>query len=282
MLNTEQLQNAITWACIKEVSAPKPGNVNCFSDGHNMSVQNFIDSAHAISPILANNQQNIGEMILAAVKATRSVVDCNTNLGIIILFAPLCKAIGQCKNFEQLPSALNQVLTTLTVEDTRLTYQAIQLAEAGGLGKAEEQDINAVPTVTLLEAMKLAKNYDSIAAQYVNNYHDIFKLGLVNLTLSINCGESVEWATAFAYLNLLSALPDSLIRRKQGIDCATMVMNESKELIKKLNGNSKLSKLETHITLWDTKLKQNAINPGTTADMAAASLLIYAFSQALS
>ncbi len=282
MLNTKQIENAVTWACIQEVSAPKPGNVNGFSDGHNMSVQNFIDSAHAIAPILSQQNLTVGEMILHAVKATRTVVDCNTNLGIILLFAPLCKAVADCNHFDQLPSALNRTLSALTIKDAELAYQAIQIAEPGGMGESPEQDIYSHPTVTLKQAMELAKNRDSIAAQYANNYHDIFELGLTNLTLSINCGESVEWATAFAYLKLLSATPDSLIRRKQGLACATKVMTESKNIIEKMNKNSNLSQFETDITLWDKELKQNAINPGTTADMAAASLLIYAFSQVLS
>ena len=282
MLNTKEIENAITWACIQEVSAPKPGNVNCFSNGHDMSRQQFIDSAHAIAPVLSQPDQSIGEMILNAVKATRTVVDCNTNLGIILLFAPLCKAIHSCQHFEQLPVALSRTLDSLSTEDTKLAYQAIQIAQPGGLGKSKEQDIHSTPTVGLKQAMQLAKDYDSIAAQYSNNYHDIFEVGLSNLTLSINCGESIEWATAFAYLKLLSAMPDSLIYRKQGLACATTVMTRSKKIIEKIAKNQNLSEFETDITLWDTELKQNAINPGTTADMAAASLLIYAFSQALS
>jgi len=282
MLSTKEIENAITWACIQEVSAPKPGNVNCFSDGHDMSIQQFIDSAHAIALGLSQPDQSIGEMILNAVKATRTVVDCNTNLGIILLFAPLCKAIHSCQYFEQLPTALSRTLNSLTNEDTKLAYQAIQIAQPGGLGKNKEQDIHSTPTVGLKQAMQLAEDYDSIAAQYSNNYHDIFEVGLSNLTLSINCGESIEWATAFAYLKLLSAMPDSLIYRKQGLACATTVMTRSKKIIEKMAKNQNLSEFETDITLWDTELKQNAINPGTTADMAAASLLIYAFSQALS
>lgn len=280
MLSAEQVKNAVIWACIQEVSAPKPGNVNCLSDGHNMSTQNFIDSAHAIAPILCQSDQTIGEMILGSVNATRTVVDCNTNLGIILLFAPLCKAITECQSFDNLPKAIDNTLKDLTIKDAELTYQAIRIAEPGGLGKSNEQDIYSSPTVTLKQAMALAKNHDSIAAQYLNNYRDIFELGLTNLTLSINSGESVEWATAFAYLNLLSAMPDSLINRKQGLACATRVMNKSKRIVKKMNGNSNLSQFETDITLWDNELKQNALNPGTTADMTAATLLIYAFSRA--
>lgn len=282
MLKTDQIEQAITWACVTEVSAPKPGNVNSFSDGHNMSIQNFIDSAYAIAPILSQPHLTVGEMILQAVQATRTVVDCNTNLGIILLFAPLCKAIVNCADFDDLPVALEQVLNALTVNDAKQAYLAIAMAEPGGMGKSTKQDIYTAPTVTLKQAMALAKDRDSIASQYVNNYHDIFELGLTNLTLSINCGESVEWAAAFAYLKLLSAKPDSLIHRKQGLASAVTIMNESRKIIEKMNTNNKLSKFEANIIQWDKELKQKALNPGTTADMVAASLLVYAFSEAFS
>lgn len=282
MLNKKSIHKAIVWACQQEVSAPKPGNVNCFSAGHQMSVQDFIKSAHAIAPVLSQQHLSIGSMILQSVIATRQVVDCNTNLGIILLFAPLCKAIHGCHNIEHLPNSLQSVLENLTVDDAIKGYEGIRLAQAGGLGKSEQQDVNTEPTVTLRKAMEYARDKDSIAAQYLNNYHEILDLGLTNLTLSINCGESVEWASAFAYLKLLSAMPDSLISRKQGLKCANAVMSKSQSILKKVDGNRKLSEFEADIILWDKELKRKAINPGTTADMTAAILLVYAFEQALS
>ena len=281
MLNTNSINKAIIWACQKEVSSPKPGNVNCYSDAHQMSLQDFLKSAQAIAPILSQKNLSIGSMILKSVIATQKVVNCNTNLGIILLFAPLCKAIHNCHTREQLPESLSLLLNDLTIDDAKKTYEGIRLARAGGLGNSDLHDINNEPTVTLRQAMAYAKDKDSIAAQYLNNYRDIFDLGLTNLTLSINCGESIEWASAFAYLNLLSVIPDSLIIRKQGLSCANLLMNESKEMLVKMNKNNKLSKLECDIILWDKELKQKAINPGTTADMTAATLLVYAFEQAL-
>ena len=282
MLNTESINKAIIWACEQEVSAPKPGNVNCYSDAHQMSVQDFLESAQAIAPILSQKNLSIGSMILKSVIATQKVVNCNTNLGIILLFAPLCKAIHGCHTREQLPESLRLLLNDLTLDDTKKAYEGIRLAQAGGLGKSKLHDINNEPTVTLREAMEYAKNKDSIAAQYLNNYRDIFDLGLRNLTLSINCGESIEWASAFAYLNLLSVMPDSLIIRKQGLSSAKSLMNQSKEILQKINENNKISQIESDIILLDKELKQKAINPGTTADMTAATLLVYAFEQALS
>lgn len=282
MLSNKTIEACIIWACENEVAAPKPGNVNCYSDGHNMQVQDFIKSAHVIAPILAQKSLSVGELILQSIQATRTVVDCNTNLGIVLLFAPLCRAIHQCSDFEQLPNQLEKVLLNLTVNDAKACYEAILLADAGGLGSSDQQDINAIPSVTLLQAMKIAEERDAIAKQYVNNYSEILNIGLPILTSSIKCGESVEWATAFAYLKLLASVPDTLIRRKQSLEHALEISEAATKILTKVNKNMTLSSLEAEIITWDNNLKKKAINPGTTADLIAATLLIYAFQHALS
>lgn len=282
MLSSKDIEACIIWACENEVAAPKPGNVNCFSDGHNMQVQDFIKSARAIAPVMSQKSLSVGELILQGINATRTVVNCNTNLGIVLLFAPLCRAIHQCDDFQKLPDELEKVLLNLTVDDAKACYKAILLADAGGLGSSEEQDIHAVPSVTLLQAMKIAEKRDSIAKQYINNYKEILNIGLPILTSSIKCGESVEWATAFAYLKLLASVPDTLILRKQSWEHALAVSEVAKKLITKVSKNKMLSSFEAEIITWDNNLKNEAINPGTTADLTAATLLIYAFQQALS
>jgi len=282
LLSSNTIETCIIWACENEVAAPKPGNVNCFSDGHNMEVQDFIKSAHAIAPIMAQKAMPVGELILQGIQATRTVVNCNTNLGIVLLFAPLCCAIHQCSDFQQLPDELEKVLQGLTIDDAQACYEAIRLADAGGLGRSEQQDIHAIPTVTLLQAMKIAEQHDAIAKQYVTNYKEILNIGLPILTSSIKSGESVEWATAFAYLKLLASVPDTLIRRKQSWEHALEITEAAENILNKVNGNNTLSSFEAEIITWDNELKKKAINPGTTADLTAATLLIYAFQQALS
>jgi triphosphoribosyl-dephospho-CoA synthase len=168
------------------------------------------------------------------------------------------------------------------VNDAIDCFQAICLAQAGGLGVSQQHDITIPPTITLLEAMDYAKDYDNIAKQYTNNFQSIFQLGFPYLTEAINCGETIEWASAFAYLRLLSLIPDTLICRKFGLECAQSVMEEACKILNKVNKNNKLSHFESGIKAWDKELKQKAINPGTTADMTAATLLIYAFKQKLS
>ena len=241
LLSQATLQQCIIWACEQEVLAPKPGNVNGYNDGHNMQVVDFIKSAHAIAPALTQTNSSVGQRILAAIEATQAVVNCNTNLGIVLLFAPLCVAIEQCDDLEQLPEQLEHVLKNLTVQDAQDCYQAIRLAHAGGLGNVAEHDVNSVPNITLLQAMNEAKDRDTIAAQYLNNYHEIRTIGLENLTSAIICGESVEWATTFAYLKLLSNIPDTLIIRKQSFETADKVSSKAKLFLNIINKNKALS-----------------------------------------
>jgi triphosphoribosyl-dephospho-CoA synthase len=247
-----------------------------------MVMKDFINSAHAIAPIMAKPNLSVGVRILESIQATRCVVSCNTNLGIVLLFAPLCQAVQSCETFDELPERLQVVLNNLTVEDAINCYEAIRMAEAGGLGKQDQQDISAVPTITLLEAMDLAKNYDQIAEQYVNNFKMLWDLSLPSLTKAINSGETVEWATAFAYLKLLSKALDSLISRKQSTALATKVSERAKQFVIQIE---ETGNLETHfdaLTHWDKELKEKAINPGTSADLIAATLLLYKFKQQLS
>ena len=279
-LERSQIKQAIIWACEQEVNAPKPGNVNCFSDGHNMEVDDFLKSAHAIAEPLTDSALNVGQRIHQAIQATRKVVDCNTNLGIVILFAPLCKAIEDCES-DNLADALKKILTQLTIEDAMECYKGIQLAEAGGMGKSEQEDINSTPTVTLKQAMEIAQNRDSIALQYCNNFQEIFELGLKNLTSEINSGKTVEWAIALAYLTILTNVPDTLIIRKNGLGQAQAVSKKAGTLLTKMKKLNTLDSFVKDAIAWDRELKSQAINPGTSADMIAASLLLFRFQSLL-
>lgn len=280
MLSEQQLSNCIHWACEQEVKAPKPGNVNPYSNGHQMQINDFLRSAVAIAPVMAQQDMTVGQRILQSTIATRQVVDCNTNLGIILLFAPIIHAAWQCSHFSQLLGAMEDVLQNLTVADAQDCYHAIQLAEAGNLGKTAEQDIRRKPTVTLREAMFLARNRDSIARQYVNNFKEVWKIAFKELTNSLNCGEKVEWATAFAYLKVLSCVPDTLISRKFSRQQAQQVSEQAKLFISKMNNTTTLRSMQHELRDWDQQLKRLAINPGTTADISAAALLLHALSQA--
>src|SRR3954470_5717071 len=142
---------AFVAACRDELAAPKPGNVHVFADGHRMSVDDFMRSADAAAEPLTMPGASVGRRILDAVEATRAAVGTNTNLGIILLCAPLAAAAAVATM--DLRVALADVLESLNIEDAILAFRAIALASPGGLGHADRHDVHAPATVTLRQAM---------------------------------------------------------------------------------------------------------------------------------
>ncbi len=88
----EQVAAAFKWACLAELDAPKPGNVHVFAGGHRMTADEFVRSADAAAGPLSAPGARVGARILGAVEATFAAVGANTNLGIILLCAPLAAA----------------------------------------------------------------------------------------------------------------------------------------------------------------------------------------------
>ena len=154
-------------ACTWEVLARKAGNVCPGREFPDLTVNDFLKSAAAIAPVLElAPRQPLGVTILRCIEETRKVVNTNTNLGIVLLLAPLASVPLD----EPLEPGLKQVLSQTTVEDSRNVYAAIRLAKPGGLGKVPEQDVRDEPTLPLREVMALAKDRDLIAAQYATDF----------------------------------------------------------------------------------------------------------------
>src|SRR4051795_7320508 len=77
-------------ACLMEVTARKPGNVHRGADFPDLHFLDFLLSAAAIAgPLDRAAAEGVGTAVLAAVQSTRRVVSTNTNLGMILLLAPL-------------------------------------------------------------------------------------------------------------------------------------------------------------------------------------------------
>ena len=53
-------------ACLLELHALKPGNVGYHANGHGMTVDHFVKSAHASSQAIAMQASGVGERILNA------------------------------------------------------------------------------------------------------------------------------------------------------------------------------------------------------------------------
>ena len=216
MIAQQQLAELYRQACEIELQAFKPGNVSIYADGHGMSVSDFRISAEVSAGPLTNPVYSVGEKIFHAVKATRDAVGCNTNLGILLLCAPIIQAASQISFEIPLRQAVAQVLATTTINDAEWVFKAIALAAPGGLGESSEQDVHHSPTVSLVQAMKIAADKDRIALQYASDYKDIFDFAVFRYNAWLSQWRDRSWAAVFVYAELLAQYPDSHIERKHG------------------------------------------------------------------
>lgn len=271
--------SAYLWACNLELRAFKPGNVSIYSEGHDMTVADFELSAEVSAPHLCNPDIPLGERIFNAIAATFDAVGCNTNLGIVLLAAPLILAFQHQQPGESLHQAVTRILQTTTLADAEWVYQAIRLAHPGGLGEAPEQDVRAAPGVTLLEAMRLAAHRDSVARQYTASFHDIFHCAIPMYHSKLSQWDDEEWATVAVFVGLLSRFPDSHVERKFGSAWSGDVTGRMTRIEEAMSGTDR--PLSCLSLLWDadTEFKSRGINPGTTADLTVACLLALALKQ---
>jgi triphosphoribosyl-dephospho-CoA synthase len=250
------------------VSAPKPGNITPEHDFADTTYADMVRSAIALGPVFARRRarrRGVGELIADAVSATARVTTANTNLGIVLLFAPLVRAEAIRLPGESLRSAAERVLGELDVDDATAAFAAIVQAHPGGLGEAPEHDVRAPPSVSLREAMAAAAHRDSIASEYASGYAIVFDTGLPLLGAALaGCGRTLD-AIVSLHVGLLAAHPDTLIERKAGASAARAVTAAAREV---RAGTRTLAELDASLRGPDHRL-----NPGTTADLVAGTLL---------
>ncbi len=274
MLPGDAVAAAYRDACLAELAALKPGNVHDFAGGHDMTTADFEASARASAPAMGAPSLSVGARIFEAIRRTRQAVGCNTNLGIVLLCAPLAQAALSSAE-GSLHDRLGRILKRLDVADAEQAFAAIRLAEPAGLGTAPQHDVRAPPTVSLAVAMAAAADRDRIAAQYANGFLDIFELGLPRLRDALARWRSEEWATTSAYLAFLAHLPDSHVARKFGLARAQAVCAMALPHAERLDEAADPEQLAPPLLAFDRQLKAAGLNPGTSADLTVASLFAH-------
>ncbi|HEX6535758.1 MAG TPA: triphosphoribosyl-dephospho-CoA synthase [Gemmatimonadaceae bacterium] len=261
-------------ACLLEASAPKPGNVSPGAPFHDTRYEHFLASAAAIAPaFLAAGERPLGTTIRAAVVATARWTRANTNLGIVLLLAPLARA-ALAEEGGTLRDRTARVLAATTLFDAAETYAAIRLAAPGGLGRADAQDVGASPTLPLRDVMALAAERDAIAREYATTFATTFEVGAPALGRARRDGLSWDDAVLETFLALLSHAPDTHIARKLGGEAAAHVARRAGEA--RDAGGVRTAAGREAIVRLDRELRdaRNAWNPGATADLTAASIFV--------
>jgi triphosphoribosyl-dephospho-CoA synthase len=192
----------------------------------------------------------------------------NTNLGIVLLLAPLAAVLRERK----LADGIAAVLAGTSVNDARLVYRGIRASTPGGMGQVAEQDLSTEPTLPLVEVMRLAAGRDRIAYQYAHDFREIFEFAVP--TLLEWSQRTADWETAVIglHLALMASIPDTLIARKCGAEVATESARRAAHVLE-------AGWPDTPASLgacreFDAWLRSDGHrrNPGTTADLVAATL----------
>ena len=261
-------------ACLLEVSAPKPGNVSPGLHFHDVCYEDFLASAAAIGPAMAAaGERPLGATVRAAMEATARWTRSNTNLGLVLLLAPLARG-ALASSAGTLRERVARTIADTTVADAIDVYAPIRLASPGGLGTASAQDVAREPTVTLREAMALAADRDSVAREYATGFAITFDIGAPALARARRDG--LGWADAVveAYLTVMAAAPDTHIARKLGLEAAAAATVQAHSVLEAGGVRSEAGRRA--LAAFDRTLRdaQNTRNPGTTADLTAAAIFV--------
>jgi triphosphoribosyl-dephospho-CoA synthase len=260
-------------ASVLEATAPKVGNVHPAAAFADMQYGDFLKSAAAIASVFKKYRElSVGELVLESVRATRASVGINTNLGTLLLFAPLAKAWSPQIVAEELHAATKVVLGNLTPRDSEDIYDAIRVAKPGGLGEASQHDVNAEPPADLLVAMRYASATDAVAAQYANGFDDLFQRLVPWFEQAIVNGKDAFAATLEIQVRWLAEERDGLIVRK----CGTLIASEVQLLAKGVIAAETAEIQLARTSELDSYLRADGHrrNPGTTADLIAATLFV--------
>lgn len=290
-------------ACLLEVAAPKPGNVHRSADFEDATLEDFLASAVALGQIIDEcKNEPLGTTILHGVQRTKDMTGTNTNLGMILLFVPLAKTAEEFvwadDGHELLAGMLPSIrlqLANLTVEDTEQVFRAIRIANPSGLGTVGEYDVSEntdgePDPPDLLTVMQAAADRDLIAKQYANGFEQVFQDGVELLLAGKRHFSTTSQAIVYAHVALMARYPDSLIGRKCGIETAEHSQMLAKKAIKCLAKDQASSVPAEQIeAFWgavgelDFWLRSDGHrrNPGTTADLIAASLFVLLVSKQL-
>lgn len=262
-------------ACLLELEAPKPGNVGRGRDLPGLFYRDFVQSAGAIGAAFRRRgRARVGPLVLASIRETRRRVGTNTNLGIVLLLAPLARAVLR-PGPRPLRARLRAVLGDLDRRDARDAYAAIRLARPGGLGRAPRQDVRRPPTDTLLACMSLAAGRDLVAREYASGFAVTFTIGLPAIRRLRARGLSLPDAVAGAYLEILARAPDTLVVRRHGARAARELSRAAAAILRaggpaRPRGRRLMANLDRRL-----RAARPPINPGAAADLVTASLFAW-------
>jgi len=259
-------------ACLLEVSASKPGNVHRGADFDDVTFFDFAASAVAMGQAIDDTHGHpYGVTVLDVAERTKRVTTSNTNLGINLLVSMLAKSC-----FLGAPCSENVIsaMAELDEHDSQRVFEAIRLMKPGGLGDADDHDVNDEAPSCLIAAMTEAKDRDRIAAQFTNRFADVFEKALPWIVEGCEKFGDLMQGIVWAHVRVMAEYPDSLIARKCGLPIAEQSQTMASKAIDSLaDGPESFFSQVSNLDFW-LRSDGHRRNPGTTADLIAAGLFV--------
>ncbi|MDI6725063.1 MAG: triphosphoribosyl-dephospho-CoA synthase [Methanobacterium sp.] len=294
-MNPELIAKIAQIASVLEVSGhPKPGNVHRTQDFDDMVFEDFLISGVVIGDSMKKAAERgqkykndtylldkikLGEIIKEAVLETDKWIGNNTNLGIVLLLTPLSAAAGMSEDFTDLRENVGRVMDATTPEDAVNLYDAINIADAGGMGEHAELDVADMEAreklikenINMYEVLHMSSKWDLLSYELTNLMPVTFETGFPTFR-AVKTEYGINKAVLQTFLTILSKNPDTLISRKYGNDMARMVTADADSILQ--NGGALTSLGLGLLREFDKQLVRNKLNPGTTADLTASSIMV--------
>ena len=148
-MNANEIAKIAQIASALEVSGyPKPGNVHRTRDYDDMEFEDFVISGIVIGDTIREacadvdvENPELGKYILQAVAETDRWIKNNTNLGIVMMTTPIAVAAAISDSFDDIRENIKLLMGNTSVDDACALYDAINIADAGGMGDQDEYDV---------------------------------------------------------------------------------------------------------------------------------------------
>nr|MDO8134046.1 triphosphoribosyl-dephospho-CoA synthase [Candidatus Njordarchaeum guaymaensis] len=300
----DEIGRCAALSILLEVSGyPKPGNIHRVRDFDKTRYEHFLCSAVAIEPAMTTlaingallglnrvtaSEVELGKHILKAISDTqRWQHGGNTNLGSVLLLAPLCVAAGSASSSGMMTPGgmrkeVDRVVHGTTPRDAVNVYEAISVARPGSLRPVTELDVNSEASrneimkknIPLYRIFEMSSSWDNISRELVTNMRVTFEIGHPTFVRILGETQDINIATVHTFLTILSTELDSLVIRKKGESAARDLAKRAKEILDA--GGLTSGKGRKMAESLDVALAEegNRLNPGTTADLTCSSIMV--------
>ena len=284
-MEANEIAKIVQIASALEVSGyPKPGNVHRTRDYDDMFFEDFVISGIVIGDTIREactdvdvDNPELGKYILQAVAETDRWIKNNTNLGIVMMTTPIAVAASISDSSDDIRENIKLLMGNTSVDEACDLYDAINIADAGGMGDQDEYDVasdNAKQELrengqTMFDVLKISAPWDMLAREMTSDMPAVFEIGYPTYH-KLREEKSQNDACLLTFLTILSHVPDTLISRKYGDEEALKISLMTRDLLKMKDSPDFIDR----VSEFDDYMFKNRYNPGTTADLTAASIFV--------